>query len=43
MSQRIFLPDTLANWQWPRHLNPHYAEVKKASAAWAKSFRVSWK
>nr|QJQ03973.1 Pro1 [Armillaria gallica] len=40
MSQRIFLPDTLANWQWPRHLNPHYAEVKKASAAWAKSFRA---
>ncbi|THH10180.1 hypothetical protein EW146_g8449 [Bondarzewia mesenterica] len=38
MSEKIYIPDTLANWKWPRHLNTHYAEVKKESAAWLASF-----
>jgi len=38
MSNRYRIPDNLTNWKWPRHLNPHYPEVKAASAAWARSF-----
>jgi Delta6-protoilludene synthase len=38
MSNRYCIPDNLTNWKWPRHLNPHYPEVKAASAAWARSF-----
>lgn len=34
------LPDTLATWPWPRRVNPHYAEVKAASAAWLESFHA---
>ena len=34
------LPDTLAGWPWPRRINPHYAEVKAASAAWLESFHA---
>lgn len=37
-SNRYRIPDNLTNWKWPRHLNPHYPEVKAASAAWARSF-----
>ncbi|THH19394.1 hypothetical protein EW146_g1751 [Bondarzewia mesenterica] len=37
---KIFIPDTVAKWPWPRHLNPHYAEVKKESAAWAANFQA---
>ncbi|TFY62379.1 hypothetical protein EVG20_g6722 [Dentipellis fragilis] len=40
MSQKLHIPDTLANWKWPRHLNPHYLEVKRESAAWAAGFRA---
>ncbi|KAA1470674.1 terpenoid synthase [Dentipellis sp. KUC8613] len=40
MSQKLQIPDTLANWKWPRHLNPHYLEVKRESAAWAAGFRA---
>jgi hypothetical protein len=38
MSNRYYIPNNLDNWKWPRHLNPHYPEVKAASAAWARSF-----
>jgi hypothetical protein len=38
MTCRYRIPDNLQNWKWPRHLNPYYAEVKAASAAWARSF-----
>ena len=38
MSNRYRIPDNLTDWKWPRHLNPHYPEVKAASAAWARSF-----
>lgn len=36
--QRFYIPNCLEYWPWPRHINPHYQEVKKASAAWAESF-----
>ncbi|KAN0078464.1 Isoprenoid synthase domain containing protein [Tylopilus felleus] len=35
---KVFIPNTLARWPWPRRINPHYAEVKKESAAWTASF-----
>ena len=35
---KIFIPDTLARWPWPRRINPHYATVAKDSTAWIKSF-----
>jgi len=38
MTNKYRIPDNLTNWKWPRHLNPHYTEVKAASAAWARSF-----
>ena len=28
----------LATWKWPRRINPHYDEVKQASAAWLAGF-----
>ncbi|EMD32850.1 hypothetical protein CERSUDRAFT_161387 [Gelatoporia subvermispora B] len=34
------LPDTLANWPWPRMLNPHYQTAKVASSAWTESFNA---
>ncbi|KAK0220872.1 terpenoid synthase [Armillaria nabsnona] len=34
------LPDTLVYWPWPRRINPHYEEVKAASAAWFRSFKA---
>jgi len=38
MSSKYYIPNNLDHWQWPRHLNPYYAEVKAESAAWARSF-----
>lgn len=38
--QQIYIPDCLSDWKWPRHLNPHYLEVKEASAAWLRSFKA---
>lgn len=35
---KIFIPDTLARWPWPRRINPHYAAVVEDSTAWIKSF-----
>jgi hypothetical protein len=35
---RVFIPNTLARWPWPRRINPHYAAVKKESATWTASF-----
>jgi len=34
------LPDTLANWPWPRTLNPHYEVVKAETDAWFRSFNA---
>ncbi|OIW25415.1 terpenoid synthase [Coniochaeta ligniaria NRRL 30616] len=38
MAHSIVLPNMLANWKWPRRINPHYDEVKQASAAWLAGF-----
>ncbi|EED79566.1 predicted protein [Postia placenta Mad-698-R] len=35
----IYLPETMANWPWPRYINPHYEEVKAESDAWFKGFK----
>ncbi|KAB5518870.1 terpenoid synthase [Coniochaeta sp. 2T2.1] len=34
----IVLPNMLATWKWPRCINPHYDEVKRASGAWLAGF-----
>jgi hypothetical protein len=34
----ITFPDTMRDWPFPRELNPYYAEVKKESDAWLKTF-----
>ena len=35
----LYLPDTMANWPWPRKINPYYEEVTVESNAWFKSFK----
>jgi hypothetical protein len=39
-STRIFIPNVLARWPWPRRINPNYAVVKKESDAWMASFQA---
>ncbi|KAF8882266.1 isoprenoid synthase domain-containing protein [Infundibulicybe gibba] len=34
------IPDTLHNWPWRRHLNPHYSVCKMESAAWFETFKA---
>ncbi|EJD00101.1 terpenoid synthase [Fomitiporia mediterranea MF3/22] len=36
----LHLPDTLANWPWPRAINLYYEEVKAESRAWFHSFKA---
>ncbi|TCD62382.1 terpene cyclase [Steccherinum ochraceum] len=36
----LHLPDTLADWPWPRSINPHYQEVKEESTAWFHAFEA---
>jgi Delta6-protoilludene synthase len=36
--ERFYIPDTLANWPWPRAINPAYEECKKESAAWCAKY-----
>ncbi|KIJ64878.1 hypothetical protein HYDPIDRAFT_175348 [Hydnomerulius pinastri MD-312] len=38
--QHFTLPDTLTQWPWTRHLNPHYKEVGASSSAWINGFKV---
>ncbi|KAG2343649.1 terpenoid synthase [Suillus weaverae] len=35
----IYLPDTMANWPWPRAINPHFEAVKIEADAWWRSFK----
>ncbi|KAG1768062.1 terpenoid synthase [Suillus placidus] len=35
----IYLPDTMANWPWPRAINPHFEAVKIEADAWLHSFK----
>jgi hypothetical protein len=37
---RIFIPNVLARWPWPRRINPNYAVVKKEADAWLMSFQA---
>lgn len=37
---QFFLPDTLADYPWPRHLNPHYEVVAPESSQWTESFKA---
>ncbi|PBK68860.1 terpenoid synthase [Armillaria solidipes] len=34
------LPETVANWPWPRKINPYYEEAKAESEAWFHSFEA---
>lgn len=36
---KLYFPDVLENWPWPRRINPHFSEVKAESDAWIESFR----
>lgn len=36
----FFLPNTLDDYPWPRHLNPHYDIVAPESSKWAESFHA---
>nr|AQH32583.1 terpenoid synthase [Polyporus brumalis] len=36
----LYLPDTMANWPWPRKINPYYEEVTAESNAWFKTFKA---
>src|SRR6267154_6164661 len=38
--KKIFIPNTLARWPWPRRLNQYYPEVKAETFAWVASFKV---
>jgi len=37
---RIFIPNVLARWPWPRRINPNYAVVKKEADTWITSFQA---
>ncbi|KAI0306219.1 terpenoid synthase [Multifurca ochricompacta] len=37
---QFYLPDSLAQWPWPRILNKHYAEVKPESDCWLGGFEA---
>ena len=37
---RIFLPNVLAGWPWPRRINPNYGVLKKEADAWITSFQA---
>ena len=34
---KIFIPDLLARWPWPRRINPHFPAVAEESGAWTAS------
>ena len=37
---QLVFPDNLADWPWPRAINPHYQECKAASEAWIRTFNA---
>jgi hypothetical protein len=37
---QLLFPDTLCNWPWLRHLNPHFEVCKDESAAWLETFNA---
>ncbi|KAI5995364.1 terpenoid synthase [Pisolithus marmoratus] len=34
----FYLPNTMANWPWPRRINPFFEEVKAEADEWFRSF-----
>ncbi|KAG1857995.1 isoprenoid synthase domain-containing protein [Suillus tomentosus] len=36
----IYLPDTMANWPWPRTINPHFEDVKAEVDASIRGFKA---
>ncbi|KAH7887274.1 isoprenoid synthase domain-containing protein [Phlebopus sp. FC_14] len=36
----LYLPETMANWPWPRAINPHYEQVSAESNAWFHGFKA---
>ncbi|KAF8904746.1 isoprenoid synthase domain-containing protein [Gymnopilus junonius] len=36
----LYLPETMADWPWPRAINPHYEEISAESNAWFHSFKA---
>ncbi|KAJ3563357.1 hypothetical protein NP233_g8992 [Leucocoprinus birnbaumii] len=36
----LYIPEYMANWPWPRAINPHYEEVSAASDAWFRGFNA---
>ncbi|EMD35369.1 hypothetical protein CERSUDRAFT_96486 [Gelatoporia subvermispora B] len=40
MDAQFHLPDILANWPWPRLVNPHYQKVSVESDAWFRSLHA---
>ncbi|KAI0329655.1 terpenoid synthase [Cubamyces sp. BRFM 1775] len=38
VQSHLFIPDFMASWPWPRHINPLYEEVAAESNAWLRSF-----
>lgn len=38
--KKIFIPDILARWPFPRRLNQHHCKVRAESSAWLESFRA---
>ena len=39
-SSTVYLPNTLANWPWPRRINPYFEEVKAEANEWLRSFNA---
>ncbi|KAG1738235.1 terpenoid synthase, partial [Suillus lakei] len=40
VNAKIFLPNTLSRWPWPRRVNQYFSEVKVEAAAWFGSFKA---
>jgi len=38
--QKIRLPNLLADWPYPRHLNPHYSQARAESSSWIQRFHA---
>ncbi|KAG0706610.1 isoprenoid synthase domain-containing protein [Suillus ampliporus] len=39
-ARRMYLPDTMTNWPWPRAINPHFEEVKAEVDASFRDFKA---
>jgi hypothetical protein len=38
--KKIFIPDLLVRWPFPRRLNHYYPKVRAESSAWLESFKA---